>query len=191
MAATLFLSGPAGGVIGLARTGRSAGFDQVIGFDMGGTSTDVAHYRRRVRAHPGGRGGRRAFARADDADPHRGRRRRFDPRTYDGARFRVGPDPAGANPGPACYRRGGPLTVTDANVMVGKLDPATVPRHLRRRTRDQPLDVAGGARGLRGPGGRGRRRPQRRRRSPTASCRSPSPAWLRRSRRSPCGAATT
>ena len=124
------LSGPAGGVVGAVETARLAGFTHVIGFDMGGTSTDVCHfdgvYERtfesvvagvRVRApmmliHTVAAGGGSILF-------------------YDGARFRVGPDSAGANPGPACYRRGGRLTVTDANVMVGKLVPAVLPQDLR------------------------------------------------------------
>src|SRR6476659_69632 len=133
------LSGPAGGVVGAVETARIAGFGRVIGFDMGGTSTDVCHfdgvYERtfesvvagvRVRApmmliHTVAAGGGSILF-------------------YDGARFRVGPDSAGANPGPACYRRGGPLTVTDANVMVGKLVPAFFPKILGP-AQDQPLDA--------------------------------------------------
>ena len=106
-----------------ARPGTQAGFDRLIGFDMGGTSTDVSHYRRRVRARLRDRGRGRAHARADDAASTRSRRAAARSCIIDGARFRVGPDSAGANPGPACYRRGGPLAVTDANVMVGKLIP--------------------------------------------------------------------
>ena len=133
------LSGPAGGVVGAVETARIAGFTRVIGFDMGGTSTDVCHfdgvYERtfesvvagvRVRApmmliHTVAAGGGSILF-------------------YDGARFRVGPDSAGANPGPACYRRGGPLTVTDANVMVGKLVPAFFPK-IFGPAQDQPLDA--------------------------------------------------
>ena len=133
------LSGPAGGVVGAVETARIAGFGRVIGFDMGGTSTDVCHfdgvYERtfesvvagvRVRApmmliHTVAAGGGSILF-------------------YDGARFRVGPDSAGANPGPACYRRGGPLTVTDANVMVGKLVPEFFPK-IFGPTQDQPLDA--------------------------------------------------
>ncbi|KPL51563.1 5-oxoprolinase [Prosthecomicrobium hirschii] len=144
-AATLFqgkdaiLSGPAGGVVGLAETGRSAGFERVIGFDMGGTSTDVAHYDG-------------AYERAFDTEVA-GVRIRAPMMLihtvaagggsilhFDGARFRVGPDSAGANPGPACYRRGGPLAVTDANVMVGKLIPDHFPA-IFGPGQDQPLDA--------------------------------------------------
>ena len=164
------LSGPAGGIVGMVRTaelglrgleskspaGRraapssaapprgaaneeSVGALRLIGFDMGGTSTDVSHYAGeferafetkvagvRVRApmmaiHTVAAGGGSILA-------------------FDGARFRVGPESAGANPGPACYRRGGPLTVTDANVMVGKIQPAFFPRVFGKRG-DEPLDA--------------------------------------------------
>ena len=133
------LSGPAGGVVGFAQTAKTAGFARSIGFDMGGTSTDVAHfggeYERtfetevagvRVRApmmliHTVAAGGGSILA-------------------FDGARFRVGPESAGAVPGPLCYRRGGPLAVTDANVMTGKLIPDLFPA-IFGMTQDQPLDA--------------------------------------------------
>jgi 5-oxoprolinase (ATP-hydrolysing) len=133
------LSGPAGGVVGAVETARIAGFSRVIGFDMGGTSTDVCHYDGtyertfesvvagvRVRApmmliHTVAAGGGSILV-------------------YDGARFRVGPDSAGSVPGPACYRRGGPPTVTDANVMVGKLVPDFFPK-IFGPGQDQPLDA--------------------------------------------------
>lgn len=120
------LSGPAGGIVGAVRTSKIAGFEKIIGFDMGGTSTDVAHYAGdlekdfetevagvRMRApmmkiHTVAAGGGSLL-------------------TFDGSRFRVGPESAGANPGPASYRRGGPLAVTDANVMLGKLQPEYFP----------------------------------------------------------------
>ncbi len=120
------LSGPAGGIVGAVRSSAMAGFEKIVAFDMGGTSTDVSHYageyerafntlvagvRMRVpimRIHTVAAGGGSVLH-------------------FDGARFRVGPDSAGANPGPACYRRGGPLTVTDCNVMLGKLDPRFFP----------------------------------------------------------------
>jgi 5-oxoprolinase (ATP-hydrolysing) len=114
------LSGPAGGVVGMVETGRAAGFTRLIGFDMGGTSTDVSHY-------DGG------FERAFETEVA-GVRMRAPMMLihtvaagggsilhFDGARFRVGPDSAGADPGPKAYRRGGPLAVTDANVMTGRL----------------------------------------------------------------------
>ena len=120
------LSGPAGGVVGLAETGRSAGFERVIGFDMGGTSTDVAHfdgeYERSFETEVAG-----VRIRAPMMLIHTVAAGGGSILHYDGSRFRVGPDSAGANPGPACYRRGGPLAVTDANVMVGKLIPDFFP----------------------------------------------------------------
>ena len=132
------LSGPAGGIVGMAESAALAGFKNVIGFDMGGTSTDVSHYageyerafetqvagvRMRVpmmRIHTVAAGGGSILF-------------------FDGSRFRVGPESAGANPGPKCYRRGGPLTVTDANLMVGKLQPSFFPS-IFGENRDQPLD---------------------------------------------------
>ena len=120
------LSGPAGGIVGAVKTAQQAGFDRVITFDMGGTSTDVAHFENafervfetvvagvRMHApmlliHTVAAGGGSLCQ-------------------FDGARFRVGPESAGANPGPACYRRGGPLAVTDCNVMLGKLQPQFFP----------------------------------------------------------------
>ena len=132
------LSGPAGGVVGAARTASAAGFDRIIGFDMGGTSTDVALYAG-------------AFERTSDAEVA-GIEVRVPMMAintvaagggsilhFDGSRFRVGPDSAGANPGPACYRRGGPLTVTDANVLLGKLNPKHFPA-IFGPTGDLPLD---------------------------------------------------
>ena len=133
------LSGPAGGVVGMARTGEAAGHGRLIGFDMGGTSTDVSHYDGRferttdsvvagvrVRApmiliHTVAAGGGSILS-------------------FDGSRFRVGPDSAGAEPGPACYGNGGPLTVTDANVVLGRLHPDHFPAVFGPRG-DQPLDA--------------------------------------------------
>ena len=133
------LSGPAGGVVGLAETGRSAGFDKVIGFDMGGTSTDVAHfdgeYERAFETEVAG-----VRMRAPMMLIHTVAAGGGSILHYDGARFRVGPDSAGANPGPAAYRRGGPLAVTDANVMVGKLIPSYFPAIFGPK-QDAPLDV--------------------------------------------------
>ena len=121
------LSGPAGGIVGAVEVSRLAGFDNIIGFDMGGTSTDVTHYAGEYeRAFVTEVAGVRLAApmmRIHTVAAGGGSICRFD-----GARFRVGPESAGANPGPASYRRGGPLTVTDCNVMVGKLDPALFPR---------------------------------------------------------------
>ena len=133
------LSGPAGGIVGMVRTAEAAGFPKVIGFDMGGTSTDVSHYAGelerefetlvagvRMRApmmsiHTIAAGGGSLLA-------------------FDGQRLRVGPASAGANPGPACYRRGGPLAVTDANVMLGKVQPAFFPKVFGPGG-DEPLDA--------------------------------------------------
>ena len=121
------LSGPAGGVVGMAQTGREAGFDRLIGFDMGGTSTDVSHfdgeYERAFETEVAGVRMRAPMMLIHTVAAGGGSILHFD-----GARFRVGPDSAGANPGPACYRRGGPLAVTDANVMVGKLIPDFFPK---------------------------------------------------------------
>ena len=167
------VSGPAGGVVGMAETAREAGFDHVIGFDMGGTSTDVSRFdgtfervyetevagvRLRVpmmAIHTVAAGGGSILH-------------------YDGARFRVGPDSAGADPGPRCYRRGGPLAVTDANVMVGKLRREFFP-HLFGPGADEPLDAAGRARRI----SRNWRTSwaMRRKRSRTASSASPSRTW--------------
>jgi 5-oxoprolinase (ATP-hydrolysing) len=121
------LSGPAGGVVGMAETGREAGFSHLIGFDMGGTSTDVSHYdgeyERAFETEVAGVRMRAPMMLIHTVAAGGGSILHFD-----GARFRVGPDSAGANPGPKCYRRGGPLAVTDANVMVGKLIPDFFPK---------------------------------------------------------------
>ena len=133
------LSGPAGGIVGAAKTAALAGLDRIVGFDMGGTSTDVTHYAG-------------AFERAFDTEVAGVRIRAPMMKihtvaagggsiiSFDGQRFRVGPESAGANPGPACYRRGGPLAVTDANLMVGKLLPDFFP-HVFGPSADQPLDA--------------------------------------------------
>ncbi len=133
------LSGPAGGVVGMARVSEAINIDKVVGFDMGGTSTDVSHYNGefekvfetrvagvRLRApmmliHTVAAGGGSILH-------------------FDGARFRVGPDSAGASPGPACYRNGGPLAITDCNVMVGKLQPDLFP-NVFGESADLPLDA--------------------------------------------------
>jgi 5-oxoprolinase (ATP-hydrolysing) len=133
------LSGPAGGVVALAQTGIEAGFPRVIGFDMGGTSTDVAHfdgeYERAFETEVAG-----VRMRAPMMLIHTVAAGGGSILHYDGARLRVGPDSAGANPGPACYRRGGPLCVTDANVMAGKLVPDLFPA-IFGPNQDEPLDV--------------------------------------------------
>src|SRR5829696_10022309 len=133
------LSGPAGGVIGAIRASRLAGFHKVISFDMGGTSTDVAHYSGEYeRAFDTEVAGVRM--RAPMMLIHTVAAGGGSILHFDGARFRVGPDSAGADPGPKCYRRGGPLAVTDANVMVGKLDPQFFPR-IFGPNRDEALDA--------------------------------------------------
>ncbi len=134
------LSGPAGGVVGMVRTAEIAGFGRVIGFDMGGTSTDVAHYDG-------------AFERTFE-DLVAGVRMRAPMMSihtvaagggsvlhFDGGRFRVGPESAGADPGPACYRRGGPLAVTDCNVALGRIQPRFFPKVFGPAA-DQPIDAA-------------------------------------------------
>jgi 5-oxoprolinase (ATP-hydrolysing) len=132
------LSGPAGGIVGAARTAASAGFDRIIGFDMGGTSTDVALYAGQFE---------RAFETAVAGVRMRAPMMAINTVAagggsilqFDGARLRVGPESAGADPGPACYRRGGPLTVTDANVCVGKIRQQHFP-HIFGPGGDLPLD---------------------------------------------------
>ena len=120
------LSGPAGGIVGMVRMSELAGFNHVIGFDMGGTSTDVSHYageyERVFDAQVG-----RVRLRAPMIDIHTVAAGGGSILRFDGSRYRVGPDSAGADPGPACYRGGGPLAVTDANVMLGRIQPAHFP----------------------------------------------------------------
>jgi 5-oxoprolinase (ATP-hydrolysing) len=132
------LSGPAGGVVGAVKTGEAAGFDRLLGFDMGGTSTDVCHYagtfERAFETEVAGVRLRAPMMKVHTVAAGGGSIIQFD-----GARFRVGPQSAGANPGPACYRRGGPLAVTDANLMVGKLLPELFP-HVFGPGADEPLD---------------------------------------------------
>jgi 5-oxoprolinase (ATP-hydrolysing) len=134
------LSGPAAGVVGMAETGRAAGFSRLIGFDMGGTSTDVSHYageyERAFETEVAGVRMRAPMMLIHTVAAGGGSILHFD-----GARFRVGPDSAGANPGPKCYRRGGPLAVTDANVMVGKLIEDFFPK-IFGPAQNQPLDAA-------------------------------------------------
>jgi 5-oxoprolinase (ATP-hydrolysing) len=133
------LSGPAGGVVGMARTSGQAGHDRVIGFDMGGTSTDVSHYAGELERVYGTQvAGVRM--RAPMMNIHTVAAGGGSVLHFDGQRYRVGPDSAGAVPGPACYRRGGPLTVTDANVMLGRVQPAHFPAVFGPGG-DQPLDA--------------------------------------------------
>ncbi|MDX1654997.1 MAG: hydantoinase B/oxoprolinase family protein, partial [Candidatus Competibacteraceae bacterium] len=132
------LSGPAGGIVGAVRTAASAGIQRLITFDMGGTSTDVAHYdgeyERAFETLVAGVRMRAPMMHIHTVAAGGGSLCRFD-----GARFRVGPESAGADPGPACYRRGGPLAVTDCNVMVGKIQPQFFPR-VFGPAQDQSLD---------------------------------------------------
>jgi len=134
------LSGPAGGVVGVVRTSLAAGFDRIIGFDMGGTSTDVSHFQGQFeRAFDTQVAGVRL--RAPMMSIHTVAAGGGSILRFDGARFRAGPESAGAQPGPACYRKGGPLTVTDANVMLGKIQPEFFPHVFGPRS-DAPLDAA-------------------------------------------------
>ena len=133
------LSGPAGGVVGMVQTAVQAGFDKVIGFDMGGTSTDVSHFdgdfERVFETQVAG-----VRLRAPMVNIHTVAAGGGSILHFDGARFRVGPASAGANPGPACYQMGGPLTVTDCNVMLGKIQPAHFPAVFGPNA-DQALDA--------------------------------------------------
>ncbi len=132
------LSGPAGGIVGAVRTSAMAGYDKIVSFDMGGTSTDVAHYdgeyERAFETLVAGVRMRAPMMRIHTVAAGGGSVLHFD-----GTRYRVGPDSAGANPGPACYRRGGPLCVTDANVMVGKIQARFFPKVFGLNA-DEPLD---------------------------------------------------
>lgn len=132
------LSGPAGGVVGMARTAELAGFDKIIGFDMGGTSTDVSHYNgefeRTFESQVAGIRVRAPMMLIHTVAAGGGSLLKFD-----GSRYRVGPDSAGANPGPACYRNGGPLTITDCNVLLGKLQPDFFPK-VFGTSANQPFD---------------------------------------------------
>ena len=134
------LSGPAGGIVGAVQTSLIAGFDKIITFDMGGTSTDVAHYageyERTFETEVAGVRLRSPMMAIHTVAAGGGSILYFD-----GARYRVGPASAGANPGPACYRQGGPLTVTDCNVMLGKLQGEFFPSKFGKNA-DLPLDVA-------------------------------------------------
>jgi len=133
------LSGPAGGIVGAVQTSKQAGFGKIIGFDMGGTSTDVSHfngeYERTFETEVAGVRLRSPMMAIHTVAAGGGSILQFD-----GSRYRVGPQSAGANPGPACYRKGGPLTVTDCNVMVGKIQPEFFPR-VFGPAGDLPLDA--------------------------------------------------
>jgi 5-oxoprolinase (ATP-hydrolysing) len=132
------LSGPAGGIVGMVKTAHLAGYDRLIGFDMGGTSTDVSHYagafERSFETEVAG-----VRLRAPMMDIHTVAAGGGSICSFGDGRFQVGPESAGADPGPACYRRGGPLTVTDCNVMLGKLNPDHFPRVFGANG-DLPLD---------------------------------------------------
>ena len=134
------LSGPAGGIVGMVRTAVAAGHDRLIGFDMGGTSTDVSHYaghyERSFETEVAG-----VRMRAPMMDIHTVAAGGGSILSFRDGRFQVGPESAGANPGPAAYRRGGPLTVTDCNVLLGKLSPDLFPAVFGPGG-DQPLDMA-------------------------------------------------
>jgi 5-oxoprolinase (ATP-hydrolysing) len=133
------LSGPAGGIVAVAMIARAAGLPRAIGFDMGGTSTDVCHYsgeyERRYETRVAGVRLRAPMLAIHTVAAGGGSVLRFD-----GGRFCVGPRSAGADPGPACYGRGGPLTVTDANVMLGRIQPGHFPR-VFGKSGDEPLDT--------------------------------------------------
>ncbi|MCL1465598.1 hydantoinase B/oxoprolinase family protein [Argonema galeatum] len=146
------LSGPAGGIVGAVQTSLMAGLNNIISFDMGGTSTDVAHYASQAQAGTPAPAPAPQYERTFETEVA-GVRLRTPMMAihtvaagggsilyFDGSRYRVGPESAGANPGPACYRKGGPLTVTDCNVMVGKLQPEFFPKVFGQNG-DLPLDV--------------------------------------------------
>ena len=186
------LSGPAGGIVGMARTAQAAGFGRVIGFDMGGTSTDVSHFagefERQYETQVAGVRMRAPMLAIHTVAAGGGSILQFD-----GSRFRVGPGSAGAVPGPAAYRRGGPLTVTDANVMLGRIQAGHFPAVFGPGG-DQPLDTAvveaqfaALAAEIEGATGQ----PQRPKRWPPGSWPSRWRTWPTRSRRSRCSAATT
>ncbi|WMW21616.1 hydantoinase B/oxoprolinase family protein [Methanolobus mangrovi] len=133
------LSGPAGGIVGAVETSVMAGFEKVVTFDMGGTSTDVAHYNgeyeRSFETEVAGVHLRSPMLYIHTVAAGGGSILHFD-----AGRFRVGPDSAGSEPGPACYRKGGPLTITDCNLMLGKIDPQHFP-HVFGHSADMPLDT--------------------------------------------------
>jgi 5-oxoprolinase (ATP-hydrolysing) len=133
------LSGPAGGLVGAVRTAAAAGFSRIVGFDMGGTSTDVCYcegdWPRREQVELGGVPIQAPMLQIHTVAAGGGSQLHFD-----GLRLAVGPQSAGAVPGPACYRRGGPLTLTDANLLLGRLRPEQFPAVFGPDGR-QPLDL--------------------------------------------------
>ncbi len=188
------LSGPAGGVVGMVETGKIAGCDKIIGFDMGGTSTDVTHfdgvYERAFETEVAG-----VRMRAPMMNIHTVAAGGGSILHFDGSRYRVGPDSAGANPGPACYRRGGPLAVTDANVMLGKIQPQHFPEVFGPGA-TEPLDadiVREKFEALAGDIAKatGAARPLPPRKLLRVSCALPWRTWRMRSRRSACSAVMT
>ena len=141
------LSGPAGGVVGMVAASAPHGNERLIGFDMGGTSTDVSHYSGQFElADESVIAGVRI--RAPMMQIHTVAAGGGSICRFDGMRFRVGPESAGANPGPACYRNGGPLTVTDCNLFLGRIDPAQFPA-VFGPSGDEPLDAEAAAERLR------------------------------------------
>ncbi|MGK7948808.1 MAG: hydantoinase/oxoprolinase family protein [Xenococcaceae cyanobacterium] len=132
------LSGPAGGIVGAVQTSQRAGFEKIVTFDMGGTSTDVAHYageyERELDSEIAGARMRVPVLAINTIAAGGG-----SILSFDGMSYRVGPESGGANPGPACYRRGGKLTVTDANVMLGKIHPQYFPAVFGKEA-NLPLD---------------------------------------------------
>ena len=176
------LSGPAGGVVGMVETGRMSGFDKLIGFDMGGTSTDVAHFNgefeRAFETEVAGVRMRAPMMRIHTVAAGGGSILH-----YDGSRFRVGPDSAGANPGPACYRRGGPLAVSDANVMLGKLNPDHFPAVFGPNG-NEPLRRRCGPRKVHCHGRRTSATERRRKTWPRVSSALPLKTWPTPSRKS-------
>lgn len=134
------LSGPAGGIVGMVRTAEALGIEKIIGFDMGGTSTDVSHYAGEFeRVFDSEVAGVRLHA--PMMNIHTVAAGGGSIVSFDGARLRVGPDSAGAYPGPAAYRNGGPLTVTDCNIMLGKIQPDFFPKIFGPQA-NEPLDRA-------------------------------------------------
>ena len=184
------LSGPAGGVVGAVRTTLAAGFDRIIGFDMGGTSTDVSHYageyERTFETEVAG-----VRIRAPMMHMHTVAAGGGSILHFDGRRYRVGPDSAGANPGPACYRRGGPLAVTDCNVMLGRLQPKHFPAVPAATSRSTSRRCVPASPRWRSASGKQPAMRARRNRSPRDSCGSPWRTWRTPSRRSRSSAATT
>ena len=192
-AKTAFCLARQGGIVGAVQTSLSAGFDKIIGFDMGGTSTDVSHfngaYERTFETEVAG-----VRLRAPMMAIHTVAAGGGSLLSFDGARYRVGPESAGAHPGPACYRKGGRLAVTDCNVMVGKLQPEFFPQVFGLEG-NLPLDAEvvrqKFAELWRSPSPKPPPSRDRPNRLPKDFWRSPSTKWQTRSKKSRCSAATT